>query len=336
MPVRLKDIAAHLGLSITTVSRALAGYPDVAEKTRQRVLQAAEEMGYYPNATARRLQRCRADTIGFIIPTSGPRFSDPFFSEFLAGIGNEASRQRMDLLVATHPPGPTELETYRRWAGSRRVDGFLLVRTRRNDPRIRFLAERGIPFVSYGRSQVEMDFPYVGVDGERGMYEATQYLIELGHQEIAYIGGPAELQFSMDRLSGVRRALEGHGLALRPDRHVEGQLTEESGYRCAQQLLTTSPRPTAIMCANDLMALGAMRAVQEQGLQVGPDVAVTGFDDIPVAAHAFPPLTTVRQPIYQIGTLTCRMLVRLIRSEELEERHILLTPELIVRRSTER
>ncbi|MBC7223676.1 MAG: LacI family DNA-binding transcriptional regulator, partial [Anaerolineae bacterium] len=320
----------------TTVSRALAGYPDVAEKTRQRVLQAAEEMGYYPNATARRLQRCRADTIGFIIPTSGPRFSDPFFSEFLAGIGNEASRQRMDLLVATHPPGPTELETYRRWAGSRRVDGFLLVRTRRDDPRIRFLAGRGIPFVSYGRSQVEVDFPYVGVDGERGMYEAAQYLIGLGHQEIAYIGGPAELQFSTDRLAGVRRALEEHGLALRPEHHVEGQLTEESGYRCARQLLATSPHPTAIMCANDLMALGAMRAVQEQGLRVGRDVAVTGFDDIPLAAHAFPPLTTVRQPIYQIGTLTCRMLVRLICGEELEERHIVLTPELVVRRSTER
>ena len=153
----LKDIAERLGLSITTVSRALGGYPDVAKETRERVMQAAREMGYYPDAIAQKLQKRRTDTVGFIIPTFGPRFADPFFSEFLAGIGNEASRLGMDLLVATHPPGPTEIETYRRWVGSRRVDGFVLVRTRRNDPRIRYLSNCGALFVAYGRSDWRRD-----------------------------------------------------------------------------------------------------------------------------------------------------------------------------------
>ena len=132
--VTLKDIAARLNLSITTVSRALAGYGDVAETTRQRVQQAAEEMGYVPDATARRLQKGRTDTIGFVIPTFGPRFSDPFFSELLAGIGNEASRHNYDILVSTRPPGtPDEQATYRRMAEGRLVDGLLVVRTRIGD-----------------------------------------------------------------------------------------------------------------------------------------------------------------------------------------------------------
>jgi len=334
MPIRLKDIAERLGLSITTVSRALGGYPDVAKETRERVMQAAREMGYYPDAIAQKLQKRRTDTVGFIIPTFGPRFADPFFSEFLAGIGNEASRLGMDLLVATHPPGPTEIETYRRWVGSRRVDGFVLVRTRRNDPRIRYLSNCGALFVAYGRSEMKIDFPYVGVDGKRGMYTAAQHLIEQGHRRIAYIAPPSDLQFSTHRLAGLCEALQRNGLSLQSELHLEGDLTQESGYRVARRLLSIEPRPTAIICANDLMALGAISAIQEQGLTVGRDVSVVGFDDVPWAQHSHPPLTTVHQPVYEIGKRVCHMLIQLIRGEELKERHIVLQPEFIVREST--
>jgi len=334
MSVRLKDIAERLGISITTVSRALGGYPEVADETRQRVEKAAREVGYVPDATARRLRQRKTDTIGFIIPTFGPRFSDPFFSELLAGIGNEASRQQMDLLVATRAPGPSEIETYERWVGSSRVDGFIVVRTRRDDARIRFLAGCGALFVAFGRSAVPVDFPYVGVDSELGMYMAARHLVERGHRRIAYIGPPADLQFAVHRLMGVKRALYEGRLSLPENLHLDGDLTQESGYRIAKQLLDVSPRPTAIMCANDLMALGAMRAIQELGLAVGVDVAVTGFDDVPLAEHAFPSLTTVHQPVYRIGGLACQMLVNLIRGEELGEKHRLLTPDLMIRDST--
>lgn len=334
MPARLKDIAAYLNLSITTVSRALAGYPDVSVETRCRVEKAARDMGYVPDATARQLRRRKTDTIGFIIPTFGPRFSDPFFSEFLAGIGNEASRHQMDLLVATRPPGETEIETYRRWVASHRVDGFILVRTRRDDARIRFLADCGAIFVAFGRSEVPVDFPYVEVDSEIGMYQLARHIVERGHKRIAYIGPPTDLQFAVHRLAGINRALRESGLSLSPALHIEGDLTQESGYRAAQQLLDQNPHPTAILCANDLMALGAMKAIQERGLTVGSDVAVTGFDDVPLAEHAFPSLTTAKQPVYRIGGLVCQMLVNLIRGEEIEERHRLLTPELVIRDST--
>ncbi|HSR30644.1 MAG TPA: LacI family DNA-binding transcriptional regulator, partial [Anaerolineae bacterium] len=156
--VTLKDLAAKLELSITTVSRALAGYSDVAEATRQRVLQAADEMGYVPDATARRLQKGRTDTIGFIIPTHGPRFSDPFFSELLSGIGNEAARHNFDLLVSTRPPDtPEEDAAYRRMVEGRLVDGLLVVRTRVGDRRIDYLSRTDFPFVAFGRCDLVVD-----------------------------------------------------------------------------------------------------------------------------------------------------------------------------------
>jgi DNA-binding LacI/PurR family transcriptional regulator len=264
MTVTLKDIAQKADRSVITVSRALAGHSDVAESTRQRVRQTAEEMGYYPNVTARHLQKQRTDKLAFVIPTHDPRFSDPFFSELLAGIGNEAGRHHFDLLVSTQPPdSEDERETYRRIVHGRRANG------------------------------------------------------------------------------------------LEPDRAliVGGDLTQRGGFQAAQTLLALDPRPTAIIACNDLMALGAMSAAQNLGLIIGQDLSVGGFDDIPLAEHAHPPLTTVRQPIYEIGQRVTRMLVQLIqgqlapetrqdtrRSREAgetpAETQVILTPQLIVRESS--
>jgi LacI family transcriptional regulator len=333
--VTLKDLAAQLGLSITTVSRALAGYGDVAESTRQRVLQAAEEMGYVPDVTARRLQKGRTDTLGFVIPTHGPRFSDPFFSELLAGIGNEAAHQSFDLLVSTRPPDTLEEEAaYRRMVEGRLVDGLLVVRTRVEDHRIGYLARAGFPFVAFGRSDLDVDFPYVDEDGRHGLELVTRHLIDLGHRRLAFISAPNGLMFCLYRRAGLGAALEHCGLSMPPEYRIVGDLTQEGGFRAMNHLLELSPRPTAVIACNDLMALGAISAAQKRGLVVGRDIAVTGFDDIPLAEHSHPSLTTVRQPIYEIGRRTCDMLIRLIRGEAVTERHILLQPELIVRESS--
>jgi LacI family transcriptional regulator len=333
MSVTLKDIAEKTGYSITTVSRALAGYDDVANSTRRLIQKAAEEMGYHPNATARRLQQQRTDTIGFVIPTHGPRFSDPFFSELLAGIGNEAARQELDLLVSTCAPGHEELKGYRRMVEGRRVDGLLVVRTRRQDARIAYLLQRGFPFVAFGRSDPEADFPYLDVDGEDGMQQLTRHLIDLGHRRIAMICAPPDLMFASHRLSGYWAALRAHGIALDESLLISGELTERSGYRAGRALLTADDPPSAIVACNDLMALGAISAAQGLGFRVGRDVAIAGFDDIPIAEHAHPPLTTVRQPVYDIGRRICAMLVTLLREETLEERHVMLKPALVVRES---
>jgi len=324
-----------LGLSITTVSRALAGYGDVAPATRQRVLKAAQEMGYVPDITARRLQKGRTDTLGFVIPTSGPRFSDPYFSELLAGIGNEAARHNFDLLVSTRPPDtPEEDAAYRHKVEGRLVDGLLVVRTRVKDRRIEYLSRIGFPFVVFGRSDLEVDFAYVDEDGFRGLELVTQHLIDLGHRRLACIAPPQDLTFTLYRCAGLEATLQRNQIMLQPEYCIHSDLTQRGGFRAANRLLDLSPPPTAIVACNDLMALGAISAAQKRGLIVGRDIAITGFDDIPLAEHSHPALTTLRQPIYEIGRQICDMLIRLIQGEALAERHVLLQPELVVRESS--
>jgi LacI family transcriptional regulator len=333
--VTLKDLAAKLDLSITTVSRALAGYGDVAESTRRRVLQAAEEMGYVPDVTARRLRKGRTDTIGFVMPTPGPRYSDPFFSELLNGIGNEAAKHNFDLLVSTHPPDtPEEQVAYRRMVEGRLVDGLLVVRTRMQDQRITYLSKIGFPFVSFGRSDLDLDFAYVDEDGCRGLEMVTQHLIDLGHHRIAYLSAPDNLMFCFYRKSGLDAALRRNGLNLPPEYCIIGDLTQQGGFKAMNRLLDLSPPPTAVLSCNDLMALGAISAARKRGMSIGRDIAITGFDDIPLAEHSHPPLTTVRQPIYDIGRQICDMLIRLIQGETVTERQVLLQPELIIRESS--
>ncbi|RLC75792.1 MAG: LacI family transcriptional regulator [Chloroflexi bacterium] len=333
MPVTLKDIAQKVDYSVTTVSRALAGYDDVAESTRQLILKTAAKMGYHPNITARRLQKQRTDTIGFIIPTHGPRFADPFFSELLAGIGNGAAERELDLLVSTRAPGAEELEVYERMVRERRVDGLLVVRTRHRDPRIAYLVEHEFPFVAFGRSDLEVNFPYLDVDSEAGMRQLAQHLIDLGHRRIAYVSAPLNLMFASHRLEGYKEALAANGIPFDESLIVVGELTERSGYAMGRDFLTQDERPTAIIACNDLMALGVISAAQGLGLAVGRDVAVAGFDDIPLAEHSLPSLTTVRQPIYEIGQRICEMLIRLLQEGALEKRRVILKPELIKRES---
>lgn len=333
MPVTLKDIARKVGYSVTTVSRALAGYDDVAESTRQLVLKTAAEMGYHPDATARHLRSRRTDTIGFIIPTHGPRFSDPFFSEFLTGIGNKASEHEYDLLVSTCAPGAEELGAYERMVLGRRVDGLLVVRTRHRDPRIAYLVDQGFPFVAFGRSDLEADFPYLDVDGEAGTRLLIQHLVDLRHRRIAYIAAPPDLMFTSHRMEGYRRTLAINDIPFDETLVAIGDLTEASGYELGRAFLTRDERPAAIVACNDLMASGVFSAAQSLGLSVGYDVAVAGFDDVPLAEHVHPPLTTVRQPIYEIGQRICEMLIRLLQDGALEERHVILQPQLVVRES---
>ena len=333
MPVKLKDIAREVGYSVTTVSRALAGYDDVAESTRQLILRTAAEMGYRPDVTARRLRSRRTDIIGFIIPTHGPRFSDPFFSEVLAGIGNKAAEREFDLLVSTCAPGAEELKAYARMVLERRVDGLLVVRTRHQDQRVAYLIDQAFPFVAFGRSDLETDFPYLDVDGEAGIRQLTQYLIELGHRRIAFVSAPPELMFASHRLEGYRWALLANGIAFDENLVAVGGLTKASGYEAGRDLLMLDQRPTAILACNDLMALGVVSAAQGLGLAVGRDVSVAGFDDVPLAEHVHPPLTTVRQPVYEIGQRICEMLVQLLQDGTLSERHVILQPQLVVRDS---
>ena len=334
MGVSIKDIAKKVNRSITTVSRALNDYDDVSPKTKKLILETAKEMGYSPNTFAQRLQKQITETIGLVIPTFSPRFSDPFFSELLAGIGNKSADLGFDLLVSTRSPGLDEIKTYKELIDGHRVDGVIVVRTRKQDARIEYLLENKFPFVAFGRTNGEERFSYVDEDGYYGMQLIADHLAGLNHRIISCLTPDPMLAFTQKRLNGLRDGLAKSGIHLQEKYIKNGDLTQKSGYELGSALLDLKERPSAIVACNDLMAFGAMSAAQERGLEVGKDISITGFDDIPMSEYSHPTLTTVHQPVYQIGGMVCEMLIKIIRKEKEENQQVLLKPNLVIRQST--
>jgi len=335
MVITIRKVAKRLGLSITTVSRALDGYDDVADRTRARVIRTAREMGYVPSRAARQLRRQRADAIGYILPASGSQFTDPFFSLFIAGLGDEATSHNFDLLVSTAAPGGTaERQIYARWVQSRLVDGIVLNRMRVRDWRAKYLAQNNFPFVAHGHTHLRLDFPYIEMDSRTVFILLVEHLVERGHRRIAYIGGPRDVTLQGDRFAGYQEGLTRTGIPFNESYIVEGDLTRNGGYHAAQQLLALPEPPTAIIGANDMSAIGAMRAAHERGLVVGRDLAVAGYDGTEDSEHTQPPLTTLKQPTYDTARQLVRMLIARIDGKDLAEPHVIIQPELIVRAST--
>lgn len=346
MAVTIRDVAKRLNLSITTVSRALDGYDDVAEDTRERVRNAAAQMGYAPSHMARQMRRQRADTIGFAISlpptardnTNNRAFADPFVLEFIAGLGDEATQCHLDLIVSTATPGMEEETLFRRWVQGRRLDGVVVNRLRKDDWRVAYLTQNRVPFVASGHLQ-GATFPFIEVDGKSGFKRMVQYLAGKGHARIGYIGGPDGLRLQDDRLAGYRAGLRAAGLPSNKAFLAQGDMTRNGGYAAALQLLALPQRPSAILCVNDMTAIGAMRAARERGLVVGRDIAIAGFDGIADAEHTEPPLTTLNQPAYDIARALVQMLAQMIedgrRGQSHAPKQVLLQPELILRQSTE-
>lgn len=330
----LKSIAQATGFSVTTVSRALGGYEDVNEETRQIIKAEAERQGYQPNLQARLLQGQRSQIVGLIIPTNAPRFTDPFFSEFVSGVGSRAAAAEFDLLLGTSHDSTDEVERYRTMVAGRRVDGFILARTRHRDRRIDYLIEAQMPFVVFGRTLDDHDYVYIDVDGVAGQRALTEHFIQLGHRRIAYIAPPEDLTFTHFRLQGYHEAIEAHHLPTDDSLIIHASLTEKAGRDAANILLNRPAPPTAIMTGNDVAAFGVMRAIQERGLRVGDDVAVGGFDDVPAAEHIHPGLTTVHQPIFEIGQQLMDLLLRLLNNNTMTLRTHLISPELVIRSSS--
>jgi LacI family transcriptional regulator len=335
MPTTIHDVARRLHLSITTVSRALDGYDDVAADTRALVLRTVEEMGYTPNRAARQLRRQRSDTLGYILPAGKPQFSDPFFSEFIAGLGDEVAARNYELLVSAAPADSDEEKAlYRRWVQGGKVDGLVITRTRLHDWRVQYLAGEHRPFVSMERSLDPVDFVGVETDSRKGIAQLLGHLTSQGHSRIGYIGASPDLKIQHDRLDAYRQGLASANIAAEAGLEATGDLTMEGGFRAAGQLLSQAGPPTAIVCINDLTAIGAMHAAHERGLVVGRDVAIAGFDGIGDSAHTQPPLTTLDQPVYNIARQLVQMLLGLIAGEQLSPRQVEIQPTLLIRAST--
>ncbi len=331
--VTLKSVASRAGVSYQTVSKVLNGQIQVAPETRDRILKAAQELGYRPNQIARNMRTQRSLMIGYSwLPTS-PDQINQILDQFLTSMVYEAEAAGYHLLPFPFRNG--DVKDYRELIDTGRVDGFVISSVEYDDVRVTFLMERQFPFVAFGRSNPDLDFPYVDVDGMDGFRQATRHLVSQGHQQIGALAWPENSRVGNDRIAGYFEAMQSAGLRI-DSRWIErGEGTFEFGYQASRRLLSlpAEERPTALVAMSDTMAIGGIHAARERYLEVGRDIAIIGFDDAPMSQYLIPALTTVRQPIREAGRKCVEILVSLMKGEELPQRHILLSPTLITRAS---
>ena len=334
--VTIKDVARRASVSIATVSYVFNESAPISEATRARVLAAAKELDYRPSAIARGLRAQESRFIGYSWHRLPPDRWNPIMERFLYNVAEAADAQGYHILTFTSPPDSEPWLLYEELMLTGQVDGFIISDTNRGDERVRHLLDSGFPFVDFGRANEEWNFPYVDVDGAEGVRQAVEHLLALGHRRIGLIAWSEVSLPGYYRYQGYVTTLQAAGISPDPAWIIHTEHTEASSRQAAHALLDLPPdrRPTAIMALSDLTAIGAMNAIYETGLQPGRDVAVIGFDDVPAAQYLRPPLTTLHQPIAEVGERVVNMLLQLIRGEELEEQEMLLPPTLIVRESS--
>lgn len=327
------DVAARAGVSRTTVSFVLNGRADagIPAETRRRVEDAARELGYHPHGAARALAGGASHTIGLVLRQSPDQVSvDALLAETLWGIGSEAHLGGYRVLVEPLSPGEGH---YSELVSSQRVDGLIVSGPRTDDEELVALVREGFPLIVQG-SLPSVAVPSVDVDNRAGARTAVDHLLGLGHRRIGCItNAPLAYTAAADRLAGYRDALEAAAVDAAPELVVEGAFDAASGWTAMQDLLARAPDVTAVFVASDIVAFGALRAVREAGRRVPADISVVGFDDIPLARHFDPPLTTIRLPARDLGAAAGRALVERLAGRAGRERTLLPT-ELVVRDST--
>jgi LacI family transcriptional regulator len=331
--VTIKDVAREVELSVTTVSRALNGYDDVAEDTRSRIEAAARALDYHPNVMARSLQNSRSNAVGLVIPPYFHHASDAFWLEFIGGVASACAHRGVDLILsATDGPGGAE-ERFRRLTRSRRVDGVLICDVLRSDPRIGYLQKHRLPFVAFGRTTDNQNYSFVDVDGGAGVIQAMEHLLSLGHQRIAYLDVDQSFGFAHFRLEGYRTALAQAGLPYDPELVKDG-LNDRSALAAAEQIFALPDCPTAIFAAADFLALAVLKAARSAGLNVPGEISVAAFDDNPMVQQANPPLTAVSQPNRTLGEQAARVLLDRVNGPDQPSVQRLIVPTLVIRQST--
>jgi LacI family transcriptional regulator len=335
----IHDIAAQIGVSVATVSRALNGSPEVSDATRDRVLQLARELDYTPSAAARTLVRRRSHVVGVILET-GPGHPDllhPFFQEVLVGLQHGAGERGYDLLLfASEQPGNGfgGSHSYARRAEHHGIGGVVVMGFDGEHPEMRKLIEADIPCVAVDSDLGGPRCGLVASDNREAAVTAVTHLHGLGHPRIATITGALETRPAAERLAGYRDAIEQLELDAREDYVAEGDYYAESGYEAALRLLALDAPPTAIFAASDMMAAGVLQAAHERGVRVPDELAVVGFDDIAVAALLQPALTTVRQEKEKLGRAAAEGLIQMIEDPGAPPPRVQVPARLIVRASS--
>jgi LacI family transcriptional regulator len=325
------DVARRAGVSIMTVSRVINGAENVRPETRDKVLEVIRELAYYPNAAARALTRNRSSVLEILIPHEDYFFSSEYFSELIFGIEKVVHDSDYNLIFNTYDParGAEYAVLYKQ----RKVDGLLIVAPASNDRTIGKLHEESIPFVLVNGRVDDLEVRFVDVDNMAGSFQAVQYLYDLGHRRIGIITGNLLVVNARHRLQGYLDFLTKRGFPDAEKWVFHGNWSEDSGYTGFSHLMKRKDPPSAIFCSNDLMAIGAMRAAADMGVEIPETVSIVGYDDIRLASFVNPRLTTIHQPIDLVGKTAAELLLGFLSGQQDYPQQVTLQPELIVRKS---
>lgn len=336
--MNLKELAAKLGLSPTTVSRALSGYPEVNAATRERVAAAARHYNYAPNTRAIRLATGRAMAIGHVIPiATRHEIVNPVFADFVAGAGEAYSRAGYDMVLSVVPDDDEE-RIYRELKARGTVDGIILHAPRMDDPRLALLTEIGFPFVVHGRATgTALPYSWVDVNNRRAFQRATGFLLDLGHRRIGLINGLEFMDFAIRRRTGFVDALAARGLSPDPALMATDEMTETAGYHAARRMLDQPAPPTALLVSSMISAIGVRRAIEARGLALGREISVIIHDDelsYLRNGDEEPLFTATRSSVREAGRLAAEMLLAIIAQPSTAPQHHLLEADLIIGQST--
>jgi LacI family transcriptional regulator len=327
----IRDVAKQAGVAPITVSRVVNNSGYVSDKTRSRVEQAIEELGYIPNMLGPSLRFKQTNTLALILTD----ITNPFWTTVARGAEDAANESQYNLILCNTDESEEKQKQYTQMLLRRQTDGILLVPASSTPQAIELLQRQNVPTVILDRSIPGVEIDEVRTDSEIGAYQAARHLIEVGHRHIALLTGPEYVSTAKDRAEGFCRALNESQLGC-PSEYVQwGKFTQESGYEATKHVLQFDPRPTALVAGNNFIALGSMKALNEAGCRVPEDMAIVAFDDLPAALTIEPFFTVVVQPAYEMGYQATQLLISRLTGEQEEGRtRILLSSELIVRQST--
>lgn len=326
----IKDVARQANVSAQTVSAVINAKPGITEETRARVRAIIDELGYRPFGVARSLRTGQTHTIALIVSD----IANPFFSTIASAVEEYAHSSGYSLILYNTHDDPVREDRYLELALQNSVDGVLFVATQDRVKSMSTLKEAGVPYIALDRIPENYHGPSITLDNVLASRLGTEHLLDLGHTQIAHISGPLHLRLARERLQGYQDTMNARGLPMRTVGNDPGNWRHLDGYLAMQRILEQPNLPTAVIAANDGMAIGAMRAIVDAGLRVPDDISIVGVDDLPTAAYCTPSLTTIRQPFEEIGTLGMRLLLDILEKKPIEHTSIAIQPTLIVRETT--
>ena len=326
--VRISDVAKMANVSTATVSRVLSNSGNVKKETAEKVLEAIKKLNYQPNLLARQLRRLETKTVLVVVPD----ITNTFFSKILRGIEQVAIENDYEVLLGDTGNSVEREKGYLDILRQKKADGMIMLTARLESHLLEEISHE-FPVVLACEYLEGSDIPTVSIDNISSARKATEYLISLGHKRIGFLSGPMDVILSRDRLKGFKQGMMQHDIAIEPNLIQEGDFSFESGFNLMTKLLALTEPPTAVFASSDEMAIGAIKAIKAKGLKVPDDISIVGFDDIKFASIFEPALTTVSQPMFEIGQKAMELLIKLMNGSEIERRQYILEDQLVIRDS---